>query len=104
MKYKLSVLLFVTSAFITTSASANMICDFFGSNQFICDVYNGAGSENNTYAWSASGGLQVSSSGSFIALVRCQHSYGGTVTATTTYPDGSTETMSSSVSCGGSGF
>ncbi|MBL4658975.1 MAG: hypothetical protein JKY19_01355 [Alcanivoracaceae bacterium] len=104
MKYKLSVLLFVTSAFITTSASANMICDSFGSNQYICDVYNGAGSEENTYFWTGSGGLQISSSGSFIALVRCQYSYGGTVTVTTTYPDGSTETMSSSINCGGFGF
>lgn len=104
MKYKLSVLLFITSAFITTSANANMICDFFGSNRFICDVYNGAGSENNTYVWSGSGGVQVSSSGSFIALVTCyNYSYGATVTAIATYPDGTTETMSSSVNCG-SGF
>ena len=104
MKMKPSILLFIMSAVITTAAHANLTCEYFGNNRYICDVYDGIDSEN-TYFWTASGGLQLSSSGSFIALVTCSpYSYGGTVTVITTHPDGSTETMSDSISCGGGGF
>ena len=104
MKMKPSILLFVMSAFITTTAHANLTCDYFGNNRYVCDVYDGIDSQN-TYLWTTTGGLQLSSSDSFFAIVSCpQYSYGGAVTVTTTHPDGSTETMSDSISCGGGGF
>lgn len=100
MKNKLTAIIFVTSAFVTTAANA-LICESTSPGNFFCEATFGD-PMSNTYAWTSSGDISISGGSGPFVMASCLGSIGpindGEVQVEITHPGGTTQ-LSSTIPC-----
>lgn len=100
MKYKKSIISsIILGAVFASAANASLLCEP-GYNFMTCENTDQA--VGNTYGWSTSGPLSVNSTGPF-AEARCGGWGQATLFSTVTHSNGTSSTLSKSITCSGNG-